>query len=100
MSYKCNLLAGDAVFCFKIAHDESFDHYRPGVQLELEMLRRFRDEMSETWMDSCTASDSKLFEHLWPERRLIGTYTLTANRTVGRTINRAQRAALAARRRP
>jgi hypothetical protein len=33
VSWKCNLLAGDAVFCFKIAHDESFAHNRPGLQL-------------------------------------------------------------------
>lgn len=91
VSYKCNLLAGDAVFCFKIAHDESFARYRPGVQLELEMLERFRDEMSETWMDSCAAPDSKLFEHFWPERRALGTYVLTANGTIGRTINHSAR---------
>ena len=97
MSYKCNLLAGDAVFCFKIAHDESFARYRPGVQLELEMLERFRDEMSEMWMDSCAAPDSKLFEDFWPERRPIGTYVLTANDTIGRTINHAARISRAGR---
>jgi CelD/BcsL family acetyltransferase involved in cellulose biosynthesis len=87
VSYKCNLLAGDAVFCFKIAHDESFARYRPGIQLELEMLKRFRDGMSETWMDSCAAPDSKLFEHFWPERRPLGSYVLTANAVIGRAIN-------------
>jgi CelD/BcsL family acetyltransferase involved in cellulose biosynthesis len=97
VSYKCNLLAGDAVFCFKIAHDESFARYRPGVQLELEMLERFRDEMSEMWMDSCAAPDSKLFEDFWPERRPIGTYVLTANDTIGRTINHAARISRAGR---
>ena len=87
VSYKCNLLAGDAVFCFKIAHDESFAHYRPGLQLELRMLEYFRDHMSEAWMDSCAAPDSKLFEHFWRERRPIGSYVVAASRTVGWTIN-------------
>ena len=32
---KCNVLSGDAVFCFKIAHDETFARFSPGVQLEL-----------------------------------------------------------------
>lgn len=97
VSYKCNLLAGDAVFCFKIAHDESFARYRPGVQLELEMLERFRDEMSEMWMDSCAAPDSKLFADFWPERRSIGTYVLAANGTMGRAINHAARVSRAGR---
>jgi CelD/BcsL family acetyltransferase involved in cellulose biosynthesis len=87
VSYKCNLLAGDAVFCFKIAHDESFAHYRPGLQLELRMLELFRDEMSETWMDSCAGTDSRLFEHFWPERRPIGSYIVAADGAVGWTIN-------------
>ena len=75
VSYKCNLLAGDAVFCFKIAFDESFARYRPGLQLELRMLELFRDQMSQTWMDSCAAADSPLFEHLWPERRRIRAFS-------------------------
>jgi CelD/BcsL family acetyltransferase involved in cellulose biosynthesis len=87
ISSKCNLLAGDAVFCFKIAHDESFARYRPGLQLEVRMLEYFRDQMSETWMDSCSFPDSKLFEHFWPERRPIGSYLMVADdRIVGRTI--------------
>jgi hypothetical protein len=72
-SAKCNLLAGDGVFCFKIAHDEFFAHHRPGLQLEPRMLELFRDQMSETWMDSCSAADSSLFDHFWPERRPIGS---------------------------
>jgi hypothetical protein len=87
VAWKCNLLAGDAVFCFKIAHDESFAHYRPGLQLEVRMLEHFRDLMSETWMDSCSYPDSKLFEHFWPERRPIGSYLMVAaDRIVSRTI--------------
>jgi CelD/BcsL family acetyltransferase involved in cellulose biosynthesis len=86
VSYKCNLLGGDAVFCFKIAHDESFAHYRPGLQLEVRMLEHFRDRMSETWMDSCSYPDSELFEHFWPEHRPIASYLVAADRAVSRTI--------------
>jgi CelD/BcsL family acetyltransferase involved in cellulose biosynthesis len=76
VSFKCNVRAGDAVFFFKIAHDESFAHYRPGLQLELRMLELFRKRMNERWIDSCAAPDSKLFEHFWPERRRISSYLL------------------------
>ena len=83
VSYKCNLLADDAVFCFKIAFDESFAHFRPGLQLELRMLELFRDGMSQSWMDSCADPDSSLFEHLWPERRQIGSYVLAVGSALG-----------------
>jgi CelD/BcsL family acetyltransferase involved in cellulose biosynthesis len=87
VSYKCNLLAGDAVFCFKIAFDEAFRHYRPGLQLELRMLELFRDQMSQSWMDSCADPDSALFKRIWPEHRPIGSYIFTASRTVCWTID-------------
>lgn len=87
VSYKCNLLAGDAVFCFKIAHDESFAHYRPGVQLELRMLKLFRDQMSETWIDSCADANNTLLEHFWRERRAIGSYVITGAGPVGWAFN-------------
>ena len=35
---KCNLLAGDEVFGFKIAFDESLSRFSPGVQLEERMV--------------------------------------------------------------
>jgi CelD/BcsL family acetyltransferase involved in cellulose biosynthesis len=86
VSYKCNLLTDDAVFCFKIAHDESFGRYRPGLQLEVRMLELFRDKMDHAWMDSCAAPDSELFKTFWPEVRRIGSYVVAANPAVGWTI--------------
>jgi CelD/BcsL family acetyltransferase involved in cellulose biosynthesis len=88
VSYLCNLLTGDAVFRFKIAFDESVGHYKPGVQLELQMLEVFRDEMTQTWIDSCAAQDSPQFKHLWPERRPLGSYVVAAHRAVSWTIDR------------
>jgi CelD/BcsL family acetyltransferase involved in cellulose biosynthesis len=88
VSFKCNLLAGEAVFCFKIAFDESFARYRPGLQLELRMLELFGGRMTQGWMDSCAASDSPLFEHLWPERRRIVSYVVATNRVLARRAHR------------
>lgn len=87
VSYKCNLLAGEALFCFKIAFDEAFRHYRPGLQLELRMLDLFRDQMSQSWMDSCADPDSEMFKHIWAERRPIGSYIVARSRTASWTID-------------
>jgi CelD/BcsL family acetyltransferase involved in cellulose biosynthesis len=87
VSYKCNLLTPEAVFCFKIAFDESLSRFRPGLQLELRMLEIFREQMSQGWMDSCADPDSQLFEHLWHERRAIGSYLISSSRAVAWTID-------------
>jgi CelD/BcsL family acetyltransferase involved in cellulose biosynthesis len=86
VSYKCNLLTADGVFCFKIAFDESLSHYRPGLQLELRMLEIFRNEMRQMWLDSCADLGSAMLEHLWPERRTIGSSVLSDSRAVVWTI--------------
>ncbi len=82
VSAKCNLLSGEGVFCFRIAFDSAFAHFRPGLQLELRMLEVFRESMSQSFIDSCASPDSKLFANLWPERRPIGSYLVAANGAV------------------
>ena len=50
---KCNLLAGDTIFLFKQAYDESLASTSPGMLLELEMLARFHDDARVSFIDSC-----------------------------------------------
>lgn len=88
VSYKCNLLCDDGVFCTRIAFDDALSHYRPGVQLELRMLEIFATQMSQPWMDSCTLPVHTLFENLWPDRRPIGSYLVPAADSPDRTVPR------------
>lgn len=88
VSYKCNLLCDDGVFCTRIAFDDALSHYRPGVQLELRMLEIFATEMRQPWMDSCTLPGHTLFESLWPDRRPIGSYLVPAAGSPDRTVPR------------
>ena len=53
VALKCNLLAGEGAFSFKIAFDESHGRFSPGVLLELENIRRFHTRSAPGWMDSC-----------------------------------------------
>jgi len=72
---KCNLSAGDTLFCFKIAFDDELKRYSPGIQLEIENVDLFhqRDELQ---MDSCAESTNEMINRLWPDRRAIVTLTL------------------------
>lgn len=73
---KCNLLAGDEVFCFKIAFDDSLKRFSPGVQLEERMVSVFHDEMTQQRMDSCAAPDNTMINRLWPDRRPLVSYAI------------------------
>src|SRR2546421_542980 len=59
VAMKCNLVSGQAVFCFKSAFDEGVAAMSPGVQLEVADMAEFEVGDAE-WMDSCTAVDNAM----------------------------------------
>lgn len=63
----CNLLAADGGYSFKIAHDEKFDDYSPGVLMELALIRELH-ERGIVWMDSCASSQHPMINSLWTSR--------------------------------
>jgi CelD/BcsL family acetyltransferase involved in cellulose biosynthesis len=71
VAMKCNIAAGDTLFCFKIAHDEELRRYSPGVQLERANIGIFHERRGEQLMDSCAAPDNIMINRLWPDRRNI-----------------------------
>lgn len=75
IAMKCNFLTADGSggFAFKIAFDEAYAEYSPGVLLEVEHVRRLHAMPSLEWMDSCAAADHPMISRLWPARRAIQT---------------------------
>jgi hypothetical protein len=69
IAMKCNLIAGEGSFAFKIAFDESYSRYSPGVQLELDNVRWFHQQDQVKWMDSCAHHSRFMINHLWSARR-------------------------------
>jgi CelD/BcsL family acetyltransferase involved in cellulose biosynthesis len=67
----CNIVAGDTIFCFKLAFDEELRRGAPGVQLVYGIGQVFRDERSERLIDSCAAPSNKLLNRLWTDRRTL-----------------------------
>jgi hypothetical protein len=68
IALKYNLLAGEGSFAFKIAYDESFAHFSPGVLLELDNVELLHERRDIRWMDSCAAPNRFMINHLWPDR--------------------------------
>lgn len=73
LALKLNLFAGEGAFAFKIAFDESFARFSPGVLLELDNVERAHRIPSLRWMDSCAAPNRFMINHLWPDRREVHT---------------------------
>ena len=65
-----NFLAPPGSFSFKIAYDEAYSRFSPGVLLQLDNL----DILAlgdVVWMDSCAAENHPMIDSLWGERRSI-----------------------------
>jgi CelD/BcsL family acetyltransferase involved in cellulose biosynthesis len=58
---------------WKTAYDEAFAAYSPGAQVLLRATTRFLDEGELVEVDSLAVEDHPLMNHMWPDRRRIGT---------------------------
>jgi CelD/BcsL family acetyltransferase involved in cellulose biosynthesis len=90
---KCNLLAGNGLFCLKIAYDERWSSMSPGILLELDTLEVFHDATEAEFIDSCADPNNAMINRLWPDRRELATYTLPAGGLRGRAVRPALSAA-------
>jgi CelD/BcsL family acetyltransferase involved in cellulose biosynthesis len=83
IAMKCNFLANEGAFAFKIAYDERYEKYSPGVLLELFNMEQRREHCTETkWMDSCALPQHFMINRLWTKRRIVTTGVM-ASRGIG-----------------
>lgn len=102
IAMKCNILAAPGSFAFKIAFDEEYSYYSPGVLLEIENIRMLHSDPRIEWMDSCATPEHPMIDRLWHDRRrirsvLIPTASRAGNLVISalpfmRSINRKVRA--------
>ena len=91
------LLSGDTAWCWKIAYDEGFARYSPGLQLVLDLSR---DLLAIEWLaqaDSCAVPDHPMIDPIWRER-LVLSDLLIAVKPQSRPVFRLDCGAEAARR--
>lgn len=73
---RCSFAAGSGAYTFKIAYDESYARWSPGVLLEIENIRRLHGDSRIRWMDSFTSRDNAMFNRLWRDRLLLREVTV------------------------
>jgi CelD/BcsL family acetyltransferase involved in cellulose biosynthesis len=72
VAMKCNFIANDISFAFKIAYDEKYAKYSPGVLLEMFNMKNLVEHCPEiTMMDSCAMPDHFMINRLWTGRRTM-----------------------------
>jgi CelD/BcsL family acetyltransferase involved in cellulose biosynthesis len=70
---QCALVAGEGLFCFKIAYDEALGRFSPGTRLMVETASEFHRRSELQWVDSCSKPGSEGIERVWPDRRRLAT---------------------------
>ena len=69
-------VAGATAWTWKIAHDESFARFSPGVQLMLEAPAHIFSDPRVMRIDSCAVADHPMIDRLWPDRLPVATFVL------------------------
>ena len=86
VAMKCNFLADGGAFTFKIAYDEAYAKYSPGLLLELENIRSFHRSPALSWMDSCAEAGHFMANRLWLDRRSLMTLVTASGRATGELV--------------
>ncbi|MEO0962560.1 MAG: GNAT family N-acetyltransferase [Pseudomonadota bacterium] len=75
-----------SLFSFKIAYDETYARFSPGVLLELELTTRALGAPDITCVDSCANPDHPMIDHLWRERRAMQDVTVATSNSTSATL--------------
>lgn len=86
-----NLGRGDAVYGFKICHDEAYARFSPGVMIGMDLLKAMEGMAQDAFLDSCAAPDHPMINSLWPGRRRIAGYNIACAGAFGGAVLRACR---------
>jgi len=65
------LVAGDAAWLYKIAHDETRARHSPGALLVVALTRRLLEDGEFRLIDSCAEPDHPMIDHIWRERIVL-----------------------------
>ena len=66
------LKSANAAWSWKVAYDESFAPFSPGVQAFLDLTEALLANDALAYVDSCAAADHPMIDHLWRERLSLG----------------------------
>lgn len=86
LSMLANLEAGDEAFQLKIAYDEEWASFSPGVLIEMEYLTHALDVRRLRRVDSCARAGHPMIDRIWPARREIVSLAIPFDSAASRTL--------------
>lgn len=81
-----NFASAGAIYAFKIAYDETYARYSPGVMLEIEMMKALEGGPSLCFIDSCARAEHPMIDRLWRARRTISALNVSRRGAVERAL--------------
>jgi hypothetical protein len=73
------LRSGHRAWCWKIAYDESYARFSPGVQILLDATETLLLDPGITGADSCATPDHPMIDHVWRERLVLADRLLSVS---------------------
>jgi CelD/BcsL family acetyltransferase involved in cellulose biosynthesis len=93
------LYSRDYAWFWKIAYDEEFARFSPGVQIALDLTDVLEADRNVIQVDSCAVADHPMIDHMWAGRINMADWLVplegAASFAVAAASERARRAALA-----
>jgi CelD/BcsL family acetyltransferase involved in cellulose biosynthesis len=95
------LRSGATAWCWKIAYEESYARFSPGVQLLLEATQALLDDPGIAAADSCATAGHPMIDHVWRERLGLADHLVQVGPkhrlafAAARTLEHLRRAAIA-----
>lgn len=84
---------GDSAVQIKIAYDEAWANFSPGVLIEMAYLDYALDHRRLALVDSCARAGHPMIDRIWPDRREIVSLAIPFDRWSSRLAVKAQAAA-------
>lgn len=84
IAMRCGFRSGKGALSFKIAFDETYSKFSPGVLMEIEHLKFIEAHPEIEWVDSCAVPGATLLDRLWIDRRPIRSLAISPGGVPGR----------------
>jgi len=71
IAYTLDMISAPDAYCMKTAFDQEYKRFSPGVLMEFETLKYYREHPDFSMVDSCTDPDNEMLNEMWPDRKAI-----------------------------
>jgi CelD/BcsL family acetyltransferase involved in cellulose biosynthesis len=80
------LYSGDYAWFWKIAYEEEYSRYSPGVQLTIDLTDVLEGDRQLALVDSCAIADHPMIDHLWGGRIAMADWLVPLDGTISFAI--------------